>query len=168
MKRARARSCPSDYRRKKKIRSWDDTAKEAEQLLDKLKSSEKTSEKSAAPVPETREQRIQSMDRKIKTLGEVLKLLEALVKNLEEGDTLSLQKAERSVKRKRHQNSELNNHNNKHEERTKLPKGLEVTVFTRCPICGKTRHKKLPRRNSEYLNDKRTKNYTAWRCANSE
>ena len=111
-------------------------------MLDKLKSSDETSEKPSALVPETREQRIRSADKKIKTLGEVLKLLEALVENLEEGDTLSLQKAERSVERKRHQNSGLNNHNNKHEERTKLPKELEVTVFTRCPICGKTRHEK--------------------------
>jgi len=134
MKRAKARSCPSVYRRKKTIRNWNATAKEAEQLLDKLKSSDKISEKPSVLVPKTREQKIRSADKKIK------KLLEALVKNLEEGDTLSLQTAERSVERKRHQNSGLNNHNNKHEERTKLPKRLEVTAFTRCPICGKTRH----------------------------
>ena len=137
MKRARARSCPSDYRRKKKIRSWDDTAKEAEQLLDKLKSSEKTSEKSAAPVPETREQRIQSMDRKIKTLGEVFKLLEALVENLAVGDTLSLQEAERSV-----QNSRLRSDNHEGRRRTNLERNLKVTVHTTCPICGKTKHEK--------------------------
>jgi len=142
MRRARARSCPSVYKRRKTIRNWDDTAKEAEQLLDKLKSSDKTSEKPGAPVPETREQRIRSAGKKVKTLEEVLKLLEALVENLVEGDTLSLQEAERSVEKKRHQKSGLNNHNNKHEERTKLPKELEVTVFTRCPICGKTRHEK--------------------------
>ena len=124
------------------IRNWDDTAKEAEQLLDNLKSSDKTSEKPGAPVPETREQRIQSADKKIKTLEEVLKLLEALVENLVEGDTLSLQEAERSVEKKRHQNSGPNNHNHKHKGRTNLPGELEVTVFTRCPICGELRHEK--------------------------
>jgi len=142
MKRARARSCPSVYRRRKMIRNWDDTAKEAEQLLDKLESSDKTSEKPGAPVPETREQRIRSADKKIKTLEEVLKLLEALVENLVEGDTLSLQKAERSVEKKRHQNSGPNNHNYKNEGRTNLPRELEVTVFTRCPICGKMKYEK--------------------------
>jgi len=154
MKRARARSCPSVYRRKKTIRNWDATAKEAEQLLDKLKSSDETSEKPSALVPETREQRIRSADKKIKTLGEVLKLLEALVENLVEGDTLSLQKAERSVERKRHQNLGLNNHNNKHEERTKLLKELEVTVFTRCPICGKVKHEKAT--NELEISDRQT------------
>jgi len=142
MKRARARSCPSVYTRRKMIRNWDDITKEVEQLSDKLKSSDKTSEKPGAPVPETREQRIQSADRKIKTLEEVLKLLEALVENLEDGDTLSLQKAERSVEKKKHQNSGPNNHNYKHEGRTKLPRKLEVTVFTRCPICGRKKHEK--------------------------
>ena len=125
---ARARSCPSVYRRKKMVRSWDATAKKAEQLLNKLKSSDETSEKPSALVPETREQRIRSADKKIKTLGEVLKLLEALMENLVEGDTLSLQKP--------------NNHSYKHEGRTKLPRKLEVTVFTRCPICGKMRLEK--------------------------
>ena len=142
MKRARARSCPSVHRRKKTIRNWDATAKEVGQWLDKLKSSDETSEKPSVLVPEIREQKIRAEEKRIKTLGEVFKLLEAPVKNLEESDTLSLQKAERCVKRKRHQNSGLNNHNNKHEKRTKLRKGLEVTVFTRCPICGKTRHEK--------------------------
>ena len=139
---ARARSCPSVYRRKKMVRSWDDTANEAERLLDKLKSSDKISEKPGAPVPETREQRIRWADKKIKTLEEVLKLLEALMENLVEGDTLSLQKAERSVEKKRHQNSGPNNHNHKHKGRTNLPRELEVTVFTRCPICGKMKHEK--------------------------
>jgi len=142
MKQARARSCPSVYRRKKTIRNWDDTAKEAKQLLDKMESSDKISEKPGAPVPETREQRIRSVDKKTKTLEEVLKLLEALMENLVEGDTLSLQKAERSVEKKRHQNSGPNNHNYNHEGRTKLPRELEVTVFTRCPICGKMKHEK--------------------------
>jgi len=142
MKRARAKSCPRVYRRKKTIRNWDATAKEAEQLLDKLNSSDETSEKPSAPVPETREQRIQSADKKIKTLGEVLKLLEALVENLAVGDTLSLQEAERSVKRKRDQNSRLRNNNHKRERRTNLERNLEVTVHTLCPICGKMRHEK--------------------------
>ena len=64
MERARARSCPSVYRRKKTVRSWDNTANEAERLLDKLKSSDETSEKPGAPVPETREQRIRSTEKK--------------------------------------------------------------------------------------------------------
>ena len=140
MKRARARSCPSDYRRRKTIRSWDDTAKEAEQLLDKPESSDETSEKPGAPAPETRERRIQSAEIKIKTLEEVLKLLKALVENLVEGDTLSLQKAERSVEKKRHQNSGPNNHKSK--KGTMLTRNLEVTVHTRCPICGKKKHEK--------------------------
>ena len=59
MKRAKARSCPSVYRRKKTIRNWNATAKEAEQLLDKLKSSDKISEKPSVLVPKTREQKIQ-------------------------------------------------------------------------------------------------------------
>jgi len=155
MKRARARSCPSVYRRKKTIRNWDATAKETEQLLDKLKSSDETSEKPSAPVPETREQRIRSVDKKIKTLGEVLKLLEALMENSVEGDTLSLQKAERSVEKKRHQNSGPNNHNYKHEGRTKLPMELEVTVFTRCPICGKMKHEK-PITNELEISERQT------------
>jgi len=142
MKRARARSCPSVYKRRKMIQSWDDTANKAEQLLDELKSSEETSEKSDTPVPETREQRIQLIDKKVKTLEEIFELLKALVENLVEGDTLSLEEAERSVEKKKHQNPGLNNHNNKHEERTRLPRELKVTVHTRCPICGKTRHKK--------------------------
>jgi len=58
------------------------------------------------------------------------------------GDTLSLQEAERSVERKRHQNSRLSNNNHKSERRTNLERTLEVTVHTICPICGKTRHEK--------------------------
>jgi len=142
MKLARARNRPSVYRRKKTIRNWDGTAKKAEQLLDNLKSSDETSEKPSAPVPETREQRIRSADKKIKTLGEVLKLLEALVENLAVGDTLSLQEAERSVERKRHQNSRLRYNNHESKRRTNLERNLEVTVHTMCPICGKTKHEK--------------------------
>ena len=142
MKRARARSCPSDYRRKKTIRNWDDTAKKVEQLSDKMESSEKISEKPGAPVPETREQRVQSANRKINTLGEVLKLLEALVENLAVGDTLSLEEAERSVERRRHQNPRLRNNNHKSEKGTKLERNLKVTVHTICPICGKAKHEK--------------------------
>jgi len=142
MKRARARSCPSVYRRKKTIRNWDDTAKEAEQLLDKLKSSDETIDESGTPVPKTREQRIQSAGKQIKTLGEVLKLLEALMENLVEGDTLSLQEAEKSVERKKYQNSKLRNNDHKGKRKTNKPRNLEVTIHTRCPICGKTEHEK--------------------------
>ena len=142
MRRARARSCPSVYRRKKTVRSWDNTANEAERLLDKLKSSDETSEKPGAPVPETREQRIRSTEKKIKTLGEVLKLLETLVESAAESDNLSLQEVERSVKRKRHQNSGPNNHNYEHKRRTNLPRNLKVNVPTLCPICGKKKHEK--------------------------
>jgi len=142
MKRARARSCPSVYRRKKTIRSWDDTANKAEQLLDELQSSNETSEKPSILVPETREQRIRLADKKIKTLEEVYKLLEALVENLAVGDTLSLEEAERSVKRKKHQKSSPGNDNYKRKKRINLTRNLAVTVHTRCPICGKTKHEK--------------------------
>ena len=109
--------------------------KEAEQLLNNLQSPDETSDKSDVLVPETREQ-------KIRSVGEVLKLLEALVENLAVGDTLSLEEAERSVKRKRHQNSMLRNNNHKSKKGTMLTRNLEVTVHTRCPICGKTKHEK--------------------------
>jgi len=142
MKLTRARSCPSVQRRKKTIRNWDATAKEAEQLLDNLKSSDETSEKPSAPVLETREQKIRSVGKKVNTLGEVLKLLEALVENLAVGDTLSLEEAERSVERRRHQNPRLRNNNHKSEKRTNLERNLKVTVHTMCPICGKTKHEK--------------------------
>jgi len=142
MKLVKTRRCPSIYKRSKKIRNWDDSAKRAEQLLDKLQSSDETSNKPGAPVLETREQRIRSTEKKVKTLGEVLKLLEALVENLAVGDTLSLQEAERSVERKRHQNSRPCNNNHNRERRTNLPRNLEVSVLTLCPICGKMRHEK--------------------------
>jgi len=142
MKRSRARSCPSVYKTSKKMRNWDETAKEAEQLLDSLQSSDETSDKPGALVLETREQWIQLAEKKVKTLGEVLELFQALVENLAVGDTLSLQEAERSVERKRHQNSRPCNNNNRRERRTDLARKLEVTVFTRCPICGKLRHEK--------------------------
>jgi len=142
MKLTRARSCPSVQGRKKTIRNWDATAKEAEQLLDNLKSSDETSEKPSAPVLETREQKIRSVGKKVNTLGEVLKLLEALVENLAVGDTLSLEEAERSVERRRHQNPRLRNNNHKSEKRTNLERNLKVTVHTMCPICGKTKHEK--------------------------
>jgi len=142
MKLVKTRTCPSVYKRRKTIRNWDDTAKEAEQLLDKLKSSDENSDKPGAPILETREQRIRSTENKVKTLGEVLKLLEALVENLAVGDTLSLQEAERSVERKRHQNLRPCNNNHKREKRTNLLRNLEVTVHTLCPICGKRKHEK--------------------------
>jgi len=91
MKRTRARSCPVTYKRSKKIRNWDDTGKEAEQVLNNPQSSDETRDKPGAPVPKTREQRIQLAEEKVKTLTEVLKLLEALVENLAVGDTLSLE-----------------------------------------------------------------------------
>ena len=69
MKLIKARSCPSVYRRSKKNRNWDNTMKEAEQLLNNLQSSDENSDKSGAPVLETREQRIRSVERKVKTLG---------------------------------------------------------------------------------------------------
>ena len=116
--------------------------KEAEQSLNNLQSSDENSDKSGAPVLETREQRIRSAEKKVKTLGEVLKLLEALVENLAVGDTLSLQEAERSVERKRHQNSRLRYNNHESKRRTNLERNLEVTVHTMCPICGKTKHEK--------------------------
>jgi len=142
MKLIKTRSCPSVYRRSKKNRNWDDTMKEAEQLLNNLQSSDETSDKPGAPVLETREQRIQSAEKKVNTLGEVLKLLEALVENLAVGDTLSLEEAEKSVKRKKYQKSSLGNDNHKRKRRTNLTRNLEVTVHTRCPICGKTKHEK--------------------------
>ena len=142
MKRSRARSCPSVYKTSKKTRNWDETAKEAERLLDSLRSSDETSDKPDALVPETREQRIQSAGKKVKTLTEILKLLEALVENLAVGDTLSLEEAEKSVKRKKYQKSSPGNNNHKRKKRTNLTRNLEVTVHTRCPICGKTKHEK--------------------------
>ena len=142
MKRAGARSCPSVYKRTKTIRNWDATAKEVEQWLDKLNSSDETSEKPSAPVLKTREQRIRSTEKKIKTLGEVLKLLETLVESAVESDNLSLQEVERSVKRERHRNSGPNNHNYEHKRRTNLPRNLKVNVPTLCPICGKKKHEK--------------------------
>ena len=142
MKLVKARSCPSVYRRSKKNRSWNNTMKEAEQLLNNLQSFDETSDKPDVLVPATREQKNRSVGKKVNTLGEVLKLLEALVENFAVGDTLSLQEAERSVERKRHQNSRLRNDNYKSERRTNLERNLEVTVHTICPICGKTKHEK--------------------------
>ena len=142
MKLIKTRSCPSVYGRSKKNRNWDGTMKEAEQLLNNLQSSNETSDKPDVLVPETREQKIRSVGKKVNTLGEVLKLLEALVENLAVGDTLSLEEAERSVERRRHQNPKLRNNNHKSEERTNLERNLKVTVHTRCPICGKIKHEK--------------------------
>jgi len=142
MKRARARSCSSVYRRKKTIRNWDDTTKRAEQLLDELKSSDETIDESGTPVPKTREQRIQSAGKQIKTLGEVLELIEALAENLAAGDVLSLQAAEKSVERKKYQNSKSHNNDHKDKRETNKPRNLEVTLHTRCPICGKAEHEK--------------------------
>jgi len=142
MKLVKTRTCPSVYRRRKKNRNWDGTMKEAEQLLNNLQSSDETSDKPDVLILETREQKIQSVGKKVNTLGEVLKLLEALVESLAVGDTLSLQEAERSVERKRHQNSRLRNNSHKSKRRTNLERNLEVTVHTICPICGKTKHEK--------------------------
>jgi len=142
MKLVKTRSCPRVYGRSKKNRNWDGTMKEAEQLLNNLQSSNETSDEPDVLVPETREQKIRSVGKKVNTLGEVLKLLEALVENLAVGDTLSLQEAERSVERKRHQNSRLRNNNHKSERRTDLTRNLEVTVHRLCPICGKRKHEK--------------------------
>ena len=142
MKRSRARSCPSVYETSKKMRNWDETVKEAEQLLDSLQSSDNTSEKPSAPVPEIREQKIQSEEKKVNTLGEVIELLEALVENLAVGDTLSLEEEERSVERKRHQNAKLRNNNHKSEKRRNPKRNLKITIHTICPICGKAKHEK--------------------------
>jgi len=142
MKLTKVRSCPSVYVRSKKKRNWDGTMKEVEQLLNNLQSPGETSDKPDVLVPETREEKIRSVGKKVNTLGEVLKLLEALVENMAVGDTLSLEEAERSVKRKRHQNSRLHNNNHKSKKGTMLTRNLEVTVHTRCPICGKTKHEK--------------------------
>ena len=142
MKWVKTRSCPSVYGRSKKKRNWDGTMKEAEQLLNNLQSPDETSDKSDVLVPETREQKIRSVGKKVNTLGEVLKLLEALVENLAVGDTLSLEEAERSVERRRHQNPRLRSNNHKSEKRTNLERNLKVTVHTMCPICGKTKHEK--------------------------
>ena len=142
MKLVKARSCSSIYRRSKKMRKWDDATKEVEQLSNNLRSSDETSDKLRVPVQQTREQQIQSAEKKVKTLGEVLKLLEALVENLAVGDTLSLQEAERSVERKSHQNSRPCNNNNQRERRTDLTRNLEATVYRLCPICGKRKHEK--------------------------
>ena len=142
MKLAKVRSCPSVYARSKKKRNWDGTMKEVEHLLNNLQSPDETSDKPDVLVPETREEKIRSVGKKVNTLGEVLKLLEALVENMAVGDTLSLQEAERSVERKRHQNSRLRNDNHKSERRTNLKRNLEVTVHTMCPICGKMKHEK--------------------------
>ena len=142
MKLVKTRSYPSVYGRSKKNRNWDSIMKEAEQSLNNLQSSDENSDKPGAPVLETREQRIRSAEKKVKTLGEVLKLLKALVENLAVSDALSLQEAERSVERKRHQNSRPCNNNNQRERRTDLARNLEVTVHRLCPICGKMRHEK--------------------------
>jgi len=142
MKSVKTRSCPSVYGRSKKNRNWDGTMNKAEQLLKNLQSSNEASDKPDVLVPETREEKIQSVEKKIKTLGEVLKLLGALVENLAVGDALSLQEVERSVERKRHQNSRLRNNNHKSEKGTKLERNLKVTVHTICPICGKAKHEK--------------------------
>jgi len=142
MKLVKTRTCPSVYGRSKKNRNWHGAMKRAEQLLNNLQSSDENSDKPGAPILETREQRIRSAEKKVKTLEEVLKLLEALVENLAVGDTLPLQEAERSVERKRHQNSRPCNNNNQRKRRTDLSRKLEITVFTRCPICGKLRHEK--------------------------
>jgi len=142
MKLVKTRNCPSLYGRSKRNRNWDGIMKEAEQSLNNPQSSDENSDKPGAPVLETREQRIRSAEKKVNTLGEVPKLLEALVENLAVGDTLSLKEAERSVERKRHQNSRLCNNNHKSKKGTMLTRNLEVTVHTRCPICGKTKHEK--------------------------
>jgi len=142
MKLIKARSCPSVYRRSKKNRTWDGTMKEAEQLLNNLQSSDEISDKSDVLVPKTREQKIRSVGKKVNTLEEVLRLLEALVENLAVGDTLSLEEAEKSVERRRHQNPTLRNDNHKSEKGTNLERNLKVTVHTMCPNCGKTKHEK--------------------------
>ena len=142
MKLVKARSCPSVYGRSKKKRNWDGTMKEAEQLLNNLQSSDETNDKPDVLAPETREQKIRSVEKKVNTLTEVLNLLEALVENLAVGDTLSLEEAEKSVKRKKYQKSSPGNNNHKRKRRTDLTRNLEVTVHTRCPICGKTKHEK--------------------------
>jgi len=64
MKLIKTRSCPSVYRRSKKNRNWDGTMKEAEQLLNNLQSSDETSDKPDVLVPETREQKIRSVEKK--------------------------------------------------------------------------------------------------------
>ena len=142
MKLVKTRTCPSVYGRSKKNRNWDGAMKEAEQLLNNLQSPDENSDKPGAQILETREQRIQLAGKKVKTLTEVLKLLEALVENLAGGDTLSLEEAEKSVKRKKYQESSPGNNNHKRKRRTNLTRNLEVTVHTRCPICGKTKHEK--------------------------
>jgi len=141
MKLVKTRSCPSVYGRSKNNRNWDIILKEAEQSLNNLQSSDENNDEPGAPVLE-REQRIRSVEKKVKTLGKVLKLLKALVDNLAVSDALSLQEAERSVERKRHQNSRPCNNNNQRERRTDLARNLEVTVHRLCPICGKMRHEK--------------------------
>jgi len=86
--------------------------------LNNLQSPDETSDKPDVLVPETREEKIRSVGKKVNTLGEVPKLLEALVENMAVSDTLSLEEAERSVKRKRHQNSRLRNNNHKSKKGT--------------------------------------------------
>jgi len=142
MKLTRARSCPNVYRRSKKNRNWDGTMKEAGQLLNNLQSSDETSDKPDVLVRETREQKIRSVEKKVNTLGEVIELLEALVENLAVGETLSLEEAERSVERRRHQNPRLRNNNHKSEKRINSKRNLKITIHTKCPICGKTKHEK--------------------------
>jgi len=142
MKLVKTRTCPSVHGRSKKNRNWDGAMKKAEQLLNNLQSSDENSDKPGAPVLETRKQRIRSAEKKVKTLGEVLELLKALVENLAAGDALSLQEAERSVERKSHQNSRPCNNNNQRERRTDLTRNLEATVYRLCPICGKRKHEK--------------------------
>jgi len=127
----------------KKVTNWDHSkAKEAEELVNhgnpvisgtnELKPTDKLS----TMVPERKIS--QPIEEKNKTSAEVLEMLESLITNMEKKDELLLEieKSPSSGSQVRRSNIETRSS----KKTSDRPRKLKVTMYTRCPICGKARH----------------------------